>query len=105
MLRSLTRACLAAGLALAPVTASATPFFNQFFSDAGVALDVNNMEDRAYECTVAWEFRWTEAGQTKTHRFDQKINVPARFSGRVLQVPSRMAAATLSGYRFDVTCN
>ena len=96
---------LAFVLALAPTSAMATPYFNQIFSPAGIALDVDNVEDRAYECTVTWDLTWVEAGRTKPSRFDQKLTIQPRWRGRVSTIPATDGAASLRTYRFDIVCN
>ena len=89
---------------LVPSTAFAIPFFNHLYSDAGYFLDVNNVEERSYECKAIYDFTVTENGVTKSQHMEQKLVVPAKWSGRMIAMPSTPQSFVRT-FNYNISCN
>lgn len=89
---------------LVPAAAFATPYFHHNYSEAGYFLDVNNAEERSYECKASYDFDITENGVTKSHHMDQTLVIPAKFSGRLISMASTPQSIVRT-YRYNIFCN
>ena len=89
---------------LMPTAALAMPFFNHFYNESGYSLDVNNSEDRNYQCRTKYDLEYIENGKVRSQRIEQTLTVPAKWSGRLVSFPST-AQSVLKSYRYDIVCD
>lgn len=91
-------------LLLVPTAASATPFFNHYYSEAGYFIDVNNVESRQYQCRMKFDLVYDENGKSRSQVIDQTVTIAAKWSGRIVALPST-PQSILRSYRYDITCD
>ena len=89
---------------LAPVAASATPFFNHYYNETGYFIDVNNVEARKYECRMKFDLVWDENGKSRAQVVEQTVTIAPKWSGRLVAFPST-PQAILRSYRYDIVCD
>jgi len=99
----MNRVLVFGALVLMPTAATATPFLNHYYSEAGYFVDADNGEARDYVCRMRFDLVYEENGRSRSQVVEQSVTVPARWRGRIAAFPST-PQSILRSYRYDVSC-